>query len=386
MPEVKGTVEAGFEKARDAFAGNFETLGELGAAFSLYVDGKKVVDIWGGVADPATGAPYTEDSLQLVFSTTKGAATICAALLAQRGELDVDAPVAKYWPEFVAAGKADMPVRMILNHQAGLVAFDRKVTRQQIMDVTPVVEALAAQKPLWEPGTNHGYHGLTIGWLLGEIVRRITGKSLGTFFREEVAAPLGLEFWIGLPESEERRVAPLQNAPAPEDPEMIAMMEKVLGPGTLGYRALTVDGALPLDTGAGMLFNSRDIHATEMPAANGITNAHSLARMYAATVSEVDGVRLLDDATVDRFRASQSRGFDQTLQVESHFGLGFMLNGEMTPLLSDASFGHAGAGGSLGFADREARIGFGYVMNQMGGGIAGDPRTITLIDAVRASL
>jgi CubicO group peptidase (beta-lactamase class C family) len=252
---------------------------------------------------------------------------------------------------------------------------------KEVLAVDPVVEALAAQLPRWEPGSMHGYHALTYGWLAGELVRRVDGRRIGRFFADEVAAPLGLDFWIGLPEAEECRVAVLRGAPRPEGDELELMM-KIAGPGTNGGRALTMDGALAI-SGPGMSFNTRAVHATEMPAANGITTARSLARMYAATIGEVDGVRLAQDSTVDQMRREQVRGPDACLVLETRFGHGFMLHCDTSPLLAEGSFGHYGAGGSLGFADPATGIGFGYVMNAMGGGIAGDPRAVALTDAVR---
>jgi CubicO group peptidase (beta-lactamase class C family) len=379
---MEGLVEPGFEAVADAFRANFVLHGEVGAAFCLYRDGRPVVDIWDGTADQG---PWQADTLQLVFSTTKGATAICAHLLAQRGQLDLDAPVGDYWPEFGAEGKEAVPVRWLLAHRTGLPVIDPVLTLEQVLAVTPIVEALAAQKPIWEPGTAHGYHALTYGWLVGEVVRRVTGRSIGRFFAEEIAAPLGLEFWIGLPESEEHRVAPLRT-PAPSgDPEVRKLMAQFIGPGTLINRALTLNGALG-ELASGNLFNDPRIHRTEMPAANGITTARSLARLYASCVGEVDGVRILDPATVADAIREQAKGPDQILVVESRFGTGFMLNGTLTPMLTDRSFGHAGAGGSLGFADADAGIAFGYVMNQMGGGLTGDPRANGLVEAVRASL
>jgi len=383
---VEGRIEPGFEAVGDAFAANFEHHHEVGAACCVYVGGRPVVDVWAGLADQGARRPWAEDTLQLVFSTTKGAAAMCAHLLAERGQLDLDAPVTEYWPEFSAAGKGGIPVRWLLCHKAGLPTIDAELTLDEVLAVTPVVDALAAQAPLWEPGTAHGYHALTYGWLVGEVVRQVSGRSLGRFFADELAAPLGLQFWIGLPEAEEARVAPLLPPPPPDDPALAELMAAVMGPGTLPWRALTLNGALGGEFDLGTAFNSRGVHATEMPAANGITTAASLARLYAATVSEVDGIRVLAPATVEAARAEQANGPDRVLVVESRFGSGFMLDSTLAPLLGPASFGHAGAGGSLGFADPEAEVGFGYVMNQMATGIAGDPRTVALIRAVRACL
>ena len=295
-PTIGGTVEPGFEAVRDAFVRNFTEHGELGAGVAVHVNGKKVVDLWGGVADPATGRTYDDRTLQLVFSTTKGATAVCVALLAQRGEIDYDAKVADYWPEFAAEGKGEIPVRVLMSHRAGLPVIDRTLTVDEVFAWTPVIEALAAQAPVWEPGTKHGYHAVTYGHLAGELVRRISGKSLGTFFADEVAKPLGLDFWIGLPASQESRVAPLVPSPPPP-PEMEAIMAQFMGPDSLAGRALSLGGALGASAGE-MIFNTPAMHAAEIPAANGITNAASLSRMYAACVSEVDGIRLLTPETV----------------------------------------------------------------------------------------
>ena len=382
--QINGTVGDGFGAIADAFAKNFDEHGELGAAFALYVDGEAEVDIWAGIADSQTGRVWTDDTLQLVYSTTKGAASICVARLVEAGLVSYDEPVATYWPEFAANGKEAVTVAQMMSHQAGLPYATAQLGFDDLMAVTPVVEALAAQAPVWEPGTRHGYHAVTYGWLAGELVRRVDGRRIGQYFAEEVAGPLGLDFWIGLPESEEPRVSRLEAAPPPTDPEALAMMMQIAGPGTMGFNALFMSGVMlagPVDA-----FNSRVVHATEMPAANGITTARSLARMYAATVGEVDGVRLVDDATAAAVRAEAVNGPDACLVVPSRFGMGFMLDGDLTPMLSPSSFGHAGAGGSLGYADPDANVGYGYVMNQMGGGIAGDPRTVNLTDAVRACL
>ena len=382
--EIHGGVADGFGAVADAFERNFAEHGELGAAFSLYVNGEVKADLWAGVADKGTGRPWNEDTLQLVFSTTKGAAAICVARLVDAGLISYDDPVATHWPEFAANGKGEITIAQMMSHQAGLPYLDAELGFDDAMAVTPMVEALAAQAPIWKPGTRHGYHAVTYGWLAGELVRRVDGRTLGTYFAEEIAGPLGLEFWIGLPESEEPRVARLEAVPPPADPNVAALMEQFIGPGTVAWKALTVNGALT--TGGENAFNTRAVHATEMPAANGITTARSLARMYAATVGPVDGIRLVGDATLGRATAEAVNGPDAVLVFPSQFGLGFMRHGTLTPMLAASSFGHAGAGGSLGYADADAQVGYGYVMNQMASGIAGDPRTITLTDAVRSCL
>lgn len=377
MTDIHGQVDPGFEGVRDAFATNFERHDEVGAAFSLYVEGRKVVDLWGGIADVATGRPYAEDTLQLVFSTTKGATAICANRLAERGELDVDAPVTTCWPEFGQAGKEDIPVRWLLCHKAGLPVIDGKMSFEDACAWEPVIRALEVQRPVWEPGTAHGYHAVTYGYLVGEVVRRISGKSLGTFFADEVAAPLGLEFWIGLPDEQHPRVAPLVTFEPPKDQKSQELMRQFLGPDSLLGRALGAPGGAFADT---QVYNRPELWAAEVPAANGITNARSLARMYAACVGEIDGVRLLGEEQVKRATIPQTEGNDRILFFETKFGLGFMLSSAFSPYGGPRGFGHAGAGGSVGFADPEHQIGFGYVMNKMQQNLSGDPRTLALIN------
>lgn len=399
MPEtmqVAGTVAPGFEAVRDAFETNFAEHGDVGASCAVYVEGKKVVDLWGGVADPATGRPWGERTVTIVYSVTKGAAAVAVHLLAQRGEIDLDRPVAEYWPEFAAGGKGKVPVRMLLSHQVGLPALAKTLTLDQVLARDPIAEALAEQEPLWEPGTAHGYHALTYGWLLGELVRRVTGRSFSRFFAEEIAGPLGLDFWVGLPEGADADVAKLINAPPPDpnaldaitDPAAkevaLAIGAAMADPQSLFSRALSTNGALP--TPDADSWNDPRVHRAEMPGANGITNARSLARMYAACVSAVDGVRLLSDETVRDAMREQSNGPDRVLIGPSRFGTGFMLSGGLAPLMGETSFGHPGAGGALGFADTKTRVGFGYVQNQLGGGPTGEPRTAGLIDALQRSL
>lgn len=383
VTEIGGAVEPGFEAVAEAFAGNFAEHGEVGAACAVYVGGRKVVDLWGGVADRTTGTPYTEDSLQLVFSTTKGATAACANLLAQRGELDIDAPVAAYWPEFKAAGKAEIPVRWLLCHKAGLPVVDAELTLDQVLAWDPVVEALAAQAPVWEPGAAHGYHALTYGWLVGEVVRRVTGRSIGRFFAEEIAAPLDLEFWIGLPDSEQHRVAPLVTWSTPKDPAIAELMDQFMGPHTLLGRAL--GGPSGVFTSESGVFNRADVRAAEIPAASGVTNARSLARFYAGLTGIVEGgpsEPLLTPEQVAAASTTQTSGPDQVILLETTFGLGFFTASPFAPYGGAKAFGHGGAGGSLGFTDPEHGIGFGYVMNRMMQNLSGDPRTRGLVAAV----
>jgi CubicO group peptidase (beta-lactamase class C family) len=306
--------------------------------------------------------------------------------------------VVRYWPEFGAEGKAATTVRDLLSHRAGLAAFDERISIEDFIAWDPAVERLAAQAPNWEPGTAHGYHALTFGHLVGEVVRRATGRTLGRWFADEVAAPLGLDFHIGLPPELEPRVAPLFDFVAPPRPsrsdEAIASVEAAapaapvdLGPlvtamitkGTLTYRVFTRP---PLRIPR---FNEPAVREAEIPAANGITNARSLARMYASIVGDgVDGVRLLDPSQVDDARQVRSEGDDLVLIYPNRIGTGFFLSSASTPLTSPGALGHSGMGGSLGFADPELELGFGYVMNQAQQHPDLDPRTHEVVRALKA--
>ncbi|MFF4179891.1 serine hydrolase domain-containing protein [Streptomyces sp. NPDC001750] len=389
MTTIDGEVAAGFEPVREAFAANFARYGDIGAAVCVYRYGQPVVDLWGGVADPETSRPWERDTLQLVYSATKGATATAAHMLAERGALDLDAPVAKYWPEFAANGKADIPVRWLLSHQAGLVALNQPVPLKEALAWHPMTAALAAQRPQWTPGTAHGYHGRTWGWLAGEVIRRVSGRSPGRFFADEIAAPLRLDFYIGLPANERDRVSrmvyqrpdvDLTTVPAESLPE--ELREQVAAwrdPNSLSNRAYAV--TVPAEIN----FDSPEVQAAELPASNGIGTARALARMYAALIGDVDGVRLLTSETLASATKEQANGKDQVMLILSRFSLGYMLPTETNSMTGPSSFGHTGRGGSLGFADPEHGIAFGYVMNNIIGG-ADDMRATSLVDAVRKSL
>jgi CubicO group peptidase (beta-lactamase class C family) len=385
---IDGWVAPGFENVRDQFEKNFADGLEVGAAFAAYHRGEKVVDLWGGVADERSGRAWEEDTLVVVFSTTKGATAICANRLAEEGRLDVRAPVAEHWPEFAAAGKGTIPVEHLLSHRSGLAWVDAPLTLEDALAWEPMIHALEAQAPSWEPGTTHGYHAVTYGYLVGEVVRRITGKSVGTYFRDEVASPLGLDFFIGLPEALEARVAPLiggfgGTADADADPEAMAALAALIGPQSDLGRALSAGGAF---SGAD-IFNTRPVHAAEIPAAGGITDARSIARMYAACIGVVDGIRLLSAAQVADATTQRTEGPDIVLlNLDLQFGLGFFVPSSLLQLGGPRSFGHFGMGGSAGWCDPEAELAFGYAMNKMDLGLAGDLRSYSLVQACYESV
>lgn len=378
---VQGFVEKGFEPVQRAFAANFERHGEVGAACCVHLHGRVVVDIWGGVTTAGGSEPYTGDTLQMVLSSTKGAVAICAHMLAQEGQLDFDAPVVQYWPEFAAERKDQIPVRWLFSHRAGLAAIDRPLGLDDVLEWEPVIEALAAQRPNWEPGTTHGYHVGTFGWLAGEIIRRVSGLTPGNFFAERVARPLGLEFWIGLPGDLNARVAPqIPTPPTAPGAEPDIFAARLMDPTSLVHRAFSNPMLSPA------VFNDPAFRAAEVPAANGIGTARSLSRMYAACIGEIDGIRLLKADTLERATQTQSRGEDLVLGYETRYGTGFQLSFPFRPMAGDGSFGHYGMGGSVGFAHKELGFSFGYAMNQMLRSGRADPRTSGLIEAVRDCL
>lgn len=388
MVDVRGTVADGFEAVADAFVRNFEQRGERGAAVAVYRHGRKVVDLWAGARDVDGREPWAVDTAQVVRSATKGVAAAVVLLLHQRGQIDLDAPVGTYWPEFKAAGKERVLVRHLLAHRAGLPVLDRPLTPDEAGDGTSGPAALAAQAPAWEPGTEHGYHAQTYSWLLGELVRRVTGRTMGRWVAEEIARPLGLDFWIGLPADEAHRVGRLGPVAEPETAQggglklrpKRSVSEAYRDPASLTRRAFGAIDPAPDE-------NDPAFRAAELPASNGISTARALARFYAATIGEVDGgPRLFAPATLTLARTEESAGPDRVLVVPTRFGLGYMLHGPASPLLGPGSFGHPGRGGSLGFADPESGIALGYATNGMRKGVTADPRAQALIRAVRSAL
>ncbi|WP_030761878.1 MULTISPECIES: serine hydrolase domain-containing protein [unclassified Streptomyces] len=383
---IQGAVTEGFEPVRDAFVRNFQVLGDRGAAVAVYHDGRKVVDLWAGTKDADGTEPWTEDTAQIVRSATKGVAAAVPLLLHQRGLMDLDAPVGSYWPEFKTGGKERILVRDVLAHRAGIPALDRGLSAAEAADGVSGARAVAAQQPFWEPGTEHGYHAQTYSWLLSELVLRATGRTLGCALAEEIAEPLGLEFWIGLPETEAHRVGRVAPVEPPESAGMLRtrprrnVSEAYADPESLTRRAFAAIDPLPDE-------NDPGYRAAELPASNGIGTARALARFYGATIGVVeDGARIFTPAGTALAAQEHSAGPDRVLVVNTRFGAGYMLHGPASPLLSPASFGHPGRGGSLGFADPEAGIGFGYVTNALAKSVTADPRAQALVRALKSAL
>jgi CubicO group peptidase (beta-lactamase class C family) len=383
---IDGTCDPKFARVKEAFTDNFSRGEEIGAAIAVTIDGKSVVDLWGGHADTRRSRPWTRDTLVNVYSTTKGLTAMCAHRLVDQGKLDLDAPVAKYWPEFAQAGKAKIPVRWLLSHRAGLPAVRKPLRPETFYDWNAMCAALAEQEPWWPPGTKHGYHAITYGWLVGEVIRRVSGKTPGAYFRDEIAAPLGLDAHIGLGAEHDGRVAEISPPPPPPPGEVNPTMELMRNPESIASKAISNPPVVVIDPA---VVNSRAFRAMELPSANGHATARSLARVYGALGrgGEIDGVRVLTPESIERARTEESCGLDEVLGVKTRVGLGFMLTQPETPLgPNPGGFGHPGAGGSLGFADPGARVGFGYTMNQMGSGLLIDPRVRRLIDALFASI
>ena len=352
--QIHGHCDQRFATVMEEFAKNFDADLEVGASLAATIDGKFVVDIWAGYADAARTRPWDRDTIVNVYSTTKPMTALCALMLVDRGLLDLDAPVARYWPEFAAGGKENIPVRYLLSHQAGLAAIDEPLPKEAFFDWDRMTAALAAQKPLWEPGTQSGYHARTFGWLVGEVVKRVTGKTLGTFFQEEVAAPLNADFHIGLPEEHESRVGEL----------ILPSDQAPYEHGTLLEKAFTNPG--PSDPS---LVNTREWRAAEIPSTNGQGNARSVARVMSvlACEGEVNGIRLLNPHIIEKAIEEQYYGLDLVLGVPIRWGLGFALTSNEMPMgPNPRTFGWGGWGGSLALVDLDARLSFSYVMNKLG--------------------
>jgi CubicO group peptidase (beta-lactamase class C family) len=379
---IQGHAAPGLGSVKDAFAANLEAGLDLGAGFCAHVDGEPVVDLWGGRREPGSEEPYGADALQMVFSATKGVTALCVHMAVERGVLDLDQPVARWWPEFAAAGKERVPVRWLLSHQVGLPTVDRALTPEEVFAWDPVCDALAAQRPYWDPGTAYGYHALTFGWLVGELFRRAEGRSVGRFLADEVALPLGLELWIGLPEALAGRVVPLSFAEAGTIPAQS---------GSLLERTASLNGALP---GLAGWVNEPTSFAVEMPAGNAITNARSLSRLYAAMIGPVAGGppgALLSAAQLEVARTPQTSGPDAVfasggLAVEIAIGVGFWVHSAVFAFGGAGTFGHPGTSGAVGFVDPEHQVACGYVTNKMADGLQPDVRPRRLVGALYEAL
>ena len=371
--EIHGECDRQFAEVREAFEENFTERGDVGAAVAVTIEGEPVVDLWAGHADPAGTRAWERDTIANVYSTGKGMLSLGLHMLADRGLVDIEAPVASYWPEFAQAGKEGVTVRHVLGHRSGVVGARRLLPKEACYDWETMTTALAEAEPWWEPGTRHGYHVWTYGWIIGEIVRRVSGRPPGAFLREEIADPLGIDFFVGTPASEQGRIAdivpPSRNPlPEPDVTSMLAMAHN--------NPPWTFEDA-----------NTQAWREAEIPAGNGHTGARDLARVYGALAlgGELDGVRLLSEDAIERARTLESEGKDATIGIENRYALGFQLP---SPALGDprpeTAFGHSGVGGSQAFADPGVGLGFAYVMNRIRG--PGDVRARSLTEAAYRSI
>jgi CubicO group peptidase (beta-lactamase class C family) len=387
---IEGTCDERFAEVAREFTRNFAERGEVGASASLTLHGETLVDLWGGVADPTAGRAWERDTVSIVFSCTKGATALCAHVLASRGQLDLDAPVAEYWPEFARRGKEAATVRMLLDHSVGVPVISAPLKPLAAADWDYMVAQLEAQEPFWKPGTRNGYHMLNFGWTAGEPVRRVSNKSLGAFFRDEIAQPLGIDFWIGTPESVEPRIAPILPYKPAQGEAFGEFMQRALADRG------SIQGLSMLNLGFDT--NARECRAAEIGGGGGVSNGRGLAGMYApfACGGKLRGRSFVDAATLARMgEVAVSTHEDATLLVPSRFALGFMksMDNRRRPrgdrdsvILSSSAFGHVGAGGSIGFADPREELSFGYSMNQMGKGILLNERGQSLVDAAYRAL
>ncbi len=375
---LQGHVAPGFEPVRDEFVANFsrqDVFQEVGAALAVYRGTELVVDLSAGVTNPQTGAPWTDQTLANVWSTTKGVAAIAVAVLVDRGLLDYAAPVARYWPEFAQQGKGQITVSQLLSHQAGLPGFVEPTSLEDFYDWPGIIGRLERQAPMWPPGTQNSYHAMTFGFLAGELVLRASGMSVGQFLASQIAGPLGADVYIGLPMALEGRVAPLIGPRREATFDLDAMAPSAIA-------AISNPAMEPL------IPNDRAWRAAEVPAGNGHATALGLARLYGAVANggSLDGVHIMGPQTVAAMSTTQTTRVDLMLGVAPHWRNGFAGNepGLFGP--HPHVFGHSGWGGSFGCADTEAKVSIGYVMNQMGDGIVGDPRATSLCDRIYSCL
>jgi len=388
---VNGIYDHRFAGVVDVFTRNFVEQGEVGASVCMTLNGETVVDVWGGAADQRKEIPWDEDTLCTVFSSTKGATALAAHTLVSAGALDLNAPVRRYWPEFATHGKEQATVRMMLDHSVGVPCLREPVKEGGVCDWDYMIDRLEKEEPFWKPGTRNGYHMINFGWTVGELIRRVSGQSLGAYFRNSIAEPVDAEFWIGLPEDKESKVAPVIPFRPDKDDPVGAFAQAILD----DRHSLQ---ALALFNQGGFNPNDRACHAAEIGGAGGIANGRGMARIYTpfACGGHLHGHEFVSgEALAKMTEVAVATNEDATLLIPSRFGFGFMKSmdnrgveavAKDSVILGPQAFGHVGAGGSIGFADPEAGMGFGYAMNLMGPGILLNQRGQGLVDAAYASL
>jgi CubicO group peptidase (beta-lactamase class C family) len=374
MVPLHGFVAAGYEAVRVAFAQNFAERGEVGAAVAAWAHGEPILSLWGGHADANRQLPWTENTVVIVFSMTKGLTATCVHHLAERGGIDLDLPVAEYWPEFGVAKKSAISTRMVLSHRAGLPVVEGTFSFEEVLNSSRLVAALAQQTPLWAPGTQHGYHFRTFGWLVGEVFRRASGRTIGRYFAEEIARPRGIDWYLGFPESEEPRIARL--IPPPEEfHRAIDALPREL----LLVRAMTTPSYL---IRYDEMWNERSLRACEMPSTNSVTHAAAAARLYAEILGWGPRPPILQPETVARATRPLARGYDQVLRADTGFASGYQVKPSLPAAVGERSFGHQGAGGSVSYADPQAAITFAYTTSRMRFDEVPDPRSEALTRAL----
>jgi CubicO group peptidase (beta-lactamase class C family) len=378
----RGFVDAGYGPVVDAFKANFLLHDDLGSACSVYVGGRQVVELWGGIADRRMGRPWNRDTAAVMFSCSKGVLAVCVYRLVEDGRVDLDAPIAQYWPAFGDHGKAGITLRDAMSHRAGLPALDIDLGRDEVLAWDPVIRAIEAQRPLHAPRDGHIYHGLTYGWIVGEVIRRITGVLPGRFFRAAIGDILGLRTWIGMPAAARSTVAWMEPPLPDEDSAAAREAARLARDNIMVARSMSMGGAFVFPAKDGLVtFNDPEIQAAEVPGANGISTAESLARLYAACVGPIEGTRLLSARSIRDALQVRSTGPQRSGMPDdgARWGTGFQLSSPPgQPMLGPTSFGHAGAGGQLGFADAAREVGFAYLSNQMGGYGDARARQLTL--------
>ena len=386
--QVAGFVAEGFEKIQKSFEEIISQAPDSGAAVSIWHKGKNVVNLWGGLADKESKAAWNEDTKVVVFSSTKGLMSLALAQLFQAGKFSYDDLVIKYWPEYKGAGKEKTTIGQLVSHQAGVPFFAGDIHRDQVINWDYMISKIEQEAPVWEPGSAYAYHAITHGWLTGEIIRRVSGMSPGQYLAKEISSLLYADTWLGLPLELESEVAP-SYAHADLASFFIDLNNQNTDAGNFLIRSLTLGEAFPMNlVASGQGFNSRAVHAAEIPGAGGISTAHGISKIWSSVVHETDGVRLLSDETVEHVRKVQSEGkpFTDLEPPYSKFGMGFQLDSAARGYLTQSSFGHDGAGGQCAFADPEHKIGFAFVTTEMRGGEVEDDRATRLIGDLRSIL
>ena len=386
--QVAGFVSDGFEKIKTSFQEIIDQAPDSGAAVSIWHKGENVVNLWGGLADRDTKAAWDEDTKVVVFSCTKGLMSLALAKLFQAGKLSYDDLVVKHWPEYQGAGKEKTTIGQLVSHQAGVPFFAEDVEKDQVINWYYMISQIEQEAPLWSPGSEYAYHAITHGWLTGEIIRRVSGKSPGEYLAKEISSPLKADTWLGLPSDLESKVAP-SYAHADLTSFFVDLKEKNTAAGNFLIRSLTLGDAFSMNlVGKNEDFNSQAVHAAEIPGAGGISTAHGISKIWSSAVHETDGVRSLSDETVQYVTKVQSEGkpFTDLEPPYSKFGMGFQLDSPARGYLTQSSFGHDGAGGQCAFADPEHKIGFAFVTTEMRGGEVEDDRATRLIGDLRSIL